>query len=119
MKSFHGNLHNGKRIKTIVDGITFDSRLEASYYSFLKMCKIEILDMQPKIYLSRAKILYKPDFEIVDKTTGEVVWVDTKGFSTPISNIKMRLWKRYGNGTLRIISSCGNSFEIDKEILRC
>ena len=83
------------------------------------MCKIEILDLQPKIYLSRAKILYKPDFEIVDKTTGEVVWVDTKGFDTVVSRIKQRLWKRYGNGTLRIISSYGNRFVVDKEILRC
>ena len=118
MKTFHGNIHNGKRQQTFCDGIRFDSKLEASYYAYLSMLKVEILDMQSRIYLTAARILFKPDFEIVDRPTGEVVWIDTKGFDTVISRVKQRLWKHYGPGTLRIVKLERNRFVTHKEILR-
>lgn len=102
----------------MIDGIKFDSKSEGAYYCYLKMMGVEIVDMQAKVYLTRARILYKPDFVIVDKDTSEVVWVDVKGFSTPVSNIKMRLWAKYGPGSLRIVQVKGKSFSIVKEIER-
>jgi predicted nuclease of restriction endonuclease-like RecB superfamily len=58
--------------------------------------------LQPKIYLSGAKILYKPDFLIEEN--GKLIYVDVKGFTTPIFAIKKRLWKFYGPSILRIVT---------------
>ena len=57
-----------KSIKTKINGIVFDSKAEAHYYLFLKAeekrGKLKIISLQPKIYLTEARILYKPDFLI-------------------------------------------------------
>ena len=92
--------------KTIIDGITFDSKMEARYYLGLKLRakagEIEIISLQPKVYLTEAKILYKPDFFIWEKGVGNI-YIDVKGPTTPVFKIKMRLWKKYGPGILRVV----------------
>lgn len=101
--------------KTFYDGITFDSKAEAEYYAFLKNSKEhEIIEMQPKIYLTKAKILYKPDFKV--KKGSYLYYVDIKGFATPVFNIKKRLWKAYMNLPLHIIKKKGSKF-ITSEVL--
>ena len=97
-----------KSIKTTIAGKKFDSKAEASYYLYLKQQEnlgiIEILALQPKVYLTDAKILYKPDFKYLIKGVGKIVYADVKGFSTPVFNLKKKLWKFYGDGCLEIVN---------------
>lgn len=88
--------------KTVVDGITFDSQKEASYWQELKIreragevtgiqrqVKIELI---PKTKLYRA-CYYIADFIFTDKKTGQTVYVDVKGgdFRTKEYLIKRKL----------------------------
>ena len=102
-----------RAIKTEIDGIKFDSKAEAEYYAQLlslqKSGAIRDIELQPRIVLTASKILYKPDFKLT-YPDGRVEYVDVKGFSTPVFNIKKRLWKNYGAGTLVIVKKKGRSF---------
>jgi hypothetical protein len=94
--------------KTEADGIKFDSKAEALFYRELlfrkKIGEIKTLELQPKIYLSKAKILYKPDFFVI-QSSGKEYFVDVKGFKTPVFNIKARLWQSYMDRPLIIIKN--------------
>jgi len=104
--------------KTIVDGITFQSLGEAAYYEDLKLQEslklIKLVELQPKVYLTKAKILYKPDFLIEEM--GKFIYIDFKGHATPSFNIKARLWAHYGKGKLRIVIRKNGKFIVKKEI---
>lgn len=94
--------------KTVVDGIKFDSKAEAEYYCLYKPL---IKEIQPKVYLTDARILYKPDFLMNDGT-----YIDVKGMETPVFKLKKRLWKFYGKGTLHIIKKQRKIFELIEKI---
>jgi len=110
------NKYNAK--KTYVDNIKFDSKSEAEYYIFLKemervgMCAI--MEIQPKVYLTKTRILYKPDFLIIEN--GEEIYIDVKGMMTPVFNIKKRLWRNYGKGKLRLVKKVRGGFDLLDEI---
>lgn len=91
--------------KTVIDGQKFDSKFEAEYYGELKLREkageIKILELQPKVYLSQARILYRPDFLILDGS--DRVYIDVKGFKTVTFAIKKRLWKAYCTEKLKIV----------------
>lgn len=85
--------------KTIVDGITFDSKSEAAYYCRLKLLKaagkIKSFDIQPKFELIPANkkfrgIFYVADF-LVRYPDGKEEVVDVKGFITKDFRIKQKL----------------------------
>jgi len=89
--------------KTTIDGIKFDSKSEAGFYQKIKnSARFDILEMQPKVYLTDARILYKPDFLVLDKRTSEKFYVDVKGMRTAVFAIKARLWRFYGILPLKI-----------------
>lgn len=83
-----------KNQKTIIDGIKFDSKLEASHYLILKdrAMKGEIFNLsrQVKIFLSDdRRVKYVADFVFFD---GSCWWVmDSKGFLTKEYKVK-RSW---------------------------
>jgi len=97
------NKYNSKR--TVVDGIKFDSKAEAECFMYLKLLErngqIKIIALQPKVYLTKARILYKPDFLIEED--GKRVYIDVKGMQTRDFKLKFRLWVHYGQGTLRLV----------------
>jgi len=97
------NKYNARKVK--IDGHVFDSIAESQYYAELKLRQragdLKILELQPKVYLTRAKILMKLDFLI--ERDGEKVWIDVKGMPTPVFNLKKRLWKHYGPGKLEVV----------------
>ena len=76
----------------MVDGIVFDSKAESEYYIELKWLLenkiIDSLELQPKVYLTESRILYKPDFLVGANDKFE--FVDVKGMATPVFNIKKR-----------------------------
>lgn len=92
--------------KTECDGYLFDSPAEALRYGELKLLEksglVKILTLQPKVHMTDARILYKPDFLVLDKTTGQEVYEEVKGFESAIWRLKRRLWIVYGPGPLRV-----------------
>jgi hypothetical protein len=96
--------YRAKRVN--YDGQNFASKLEAAVYQILKLRErageIEILATQETVYLTAARIAYKPDFTVMDKFSGQTVHVEAKGLSTPVWAIKKRLWAWYGPGALEI-----------------
>lgn len=88
----------GKRkynnIKTVVDGIKFDSKKEAKRYGELKLLEqageISVLRLQVKFNLSVCS--YVADFVYYDKNKIMVV-EDCKGMKTPVYNLKKKMVK--------------------------
>jgi hypothetical protein len=92
--------------KTIVDGIIFDSKLEAKHYLELKELLIqgliENLELQPRYELQSSftdsmgvkhrKIEYVADMKYFDKIVNEIIVVDCKGYETDIYKIKRKLF---------------------------
>ena len=105
--------------KTVIDGITFDSRKEAERYSELKLLErcgaisnlelqkaFELIPAQYEFYERYGKngnrikdgkrcleksCVYKADFVYIDNETGQQVVEDVKGFRTKEYKIKKKL----------------------------
>jgi hypothetical protein len=94
-KPKRGNKFGAKR--TVVDGITFDSKREAEVYSDLKLLeragRISGFERQRKFNLIvNGEIIgtYRADFAFIDHDQdGRFRAIDVKGFDTPLS-----AWKR-------------------------
>jgi hypothetical protein len=90
--------------KTVVDGITFPSKLEASIYCLFKAKErngqIKNLRRQVRIHLV-AGIYYVVDFSY-ETPTGMTRYVEAKGIATPAWKIKKKLWREFGPGALEI-----------------
>lgn len=89
-----------KNIKTVVDNITFDSKKEADRYCDLKLLLkkgiISDLKLQRRFdfHINDVNLgFYKADFVYRDCQKGRGVVEDTKGFQTPIYNLKKKLMK--------------------------
>lgn len=92
--------------KTVVDGYTFDSKLEADYYCQLKLLKragqIKDFTLQPRFTLQEAyvhrftkkriqKIEYVADFLVTYPTHQEIV--DCKGMKTALYLMKKKIFE--------------------------
>ena len=103
--------------KTVVDGITFDSKKEARRYADLKILEkageISHLQLQPKFRLldgfkhngeTIRPINYFADFSYIDTEGNEVVEdVKSKATKTPVYSIKKKLFlNKYGERYLFI-----------------
>lgn len=99
--------------KTVVDGITFDSKKEARRYSELKLMEkageIYDLELQPRFLLQDKfrykgkpfrKVEYVADFRYTDKT-GAIVVEDVKGYKTETYNLKKEMVPAPVRGTDR------------------
>ena len=93
-----------RAIKTMSDGHTFDSRLEAKRYAQLKLMEragaIKNVKCQvPFVLIEKNEngraIKYVADF--VYEENGQMVVEDTKGIKTPVYRLKKRLMQeKYG-----------------------
>lgn len=88
-------------VKTIVDGIKFDSKKEANRYLELKVLarigEISGLELQPKFTFELCDVkicTYTADFKYTT-LQGEEVIEDVKGFITPVFRIKQKLMKAF------------------------
>ena len=84
-------------IKTRIDGILFDSRLEAGRYSELKLLErareISNIEVHPSfpIFIKGQRIcVVELDFAYDDRD-GNRIFEDTKGLDTALSKIKRKL----------------------------
>lgn len=103
--------HKYNAKKSVIDGITFDSKKEAMRYEHLKnleyVGKIDRLELQPRFVLMDGfryegkairKIEYVADFLYRDLSTYELVVEDVKGVKTDVYKLKKKLFlKHYGN----------------------
>ncbi len=93
--------------KTVVDGITFDSKDEAKYYDALKIRKyrgeIYNFELQPKFILVPAfkkngktyrSITYTPDF-VIYHNDGSKEYVDVKGMTTQQGELRIKLFNHF------------------------
>lgn len=97
--SKRGNKYGAR--KTVVDGITFDSKAEAAYYAGLK--RRETLGEIANVELQRPFVLvagdgqlvgvYKADFAFDDLVEGRWRVIDVKGHDTALSRFKRKFVK--------------------------
>ncbi|QFG05889.1 holliday junction resolvase [Bacillus phage 056SW001B] len=120
------NKFNNKKVE--IDGIVFDSAMEAKYYEYLKEehkhGRVAFFDLQPRYTLQpsfkkRGKLFraidYKADFE-VHYPNGDYVTVDVKGFETADFKIKRKLFEKAYPQELKLITYSkidGGWIEID------
>ena len=87
--------------KTMVDGLLFDSKREAAYYSELKIREkageVTGVEMQRPFALlgSNGMLMatFKADFCFWDNTAGRFRCIDVKGFDTPVGKLTRKMMK--------------------------
>nr|WP_066232524.1 DUF1064 domain-containing protein [Heyndrickxia sporothermodurans] len=114
--------------KTVVDGITFDSKAESIYYNQLKWLKankqIKDFKLQPRYILQEGfvkngkkfrEITYVADFE-VHKLDGTTEIIDIKGHETKEFLLKKKLfeWKYLETITVLAYDEHFGFIELDK-----
>lgn len=96
-------------------GYSFHSKGEAGLFDLLKLMEkageLSDIKTQDVVYLTEARIMYKPDFRVLTKA-GETEWHEYKGFETPEWRIKRRLWIAYGPGKLHVWKGSGKSLQV-------
>jgi hypothetical protein len=112
------NKYRNKKTETNLG--KFDSKAEAIFAQhLLELAKANMIltfEKQPKIYLTKAKILYKPDF-LVHHNDGALQFFDVKGMQTPVFKLKKRLWRAYMNSKLTLVKVVrGKVIEIESII---
>ena len=104
LQSRNGKATKYGAVRTIVDGVSFASKREAVMYAGLKFLekrgKITDLKLQPRIKLSAGGVHicdYVGDFFFIprepmyDHAAFEPVYMDVKGFITPVYQLKKKL----------------------------
>ena len=105
------NKYKAKKIN--VDGITFDSKAEAHYYtSNLKIRllarEIKDLELQPRFPLELNSIKlgsYVADFKYFDYRLNTDVIEDVKGMLLPMTRLKIKLVRAIHNQIITLIDS--------------
>ena len=120
---FKQNKYGNK--KTVVDGIKFDSKLEAEYYQLLKFKKaqghIQDFKLQPRYTLQETlkrdgktyrSITYVADFEVLHND-GSIQVIDVKGMMTDVFKIKAKMFtKLYGK--LYLVKNSRAGFKLEE-----
>ena len=108
--------------KTVIDGIKFDSRLEAERYTQLKILEragvIKGLELQPSFELLPSfrkngktwrRTVYKADFRYILAEDDSYIIEDVKGSTTVITDVfrlKQKLFEyKYPDYTISIVTS--------------
>lgn len=97
--------YGNKKVET--HGHWFDSKLEAAVFQVLKLLEasgeIAALRHHPgTVFLSEARIQYRPDFTFTRASTGKQEWAEAKGFETQRWPTQKKMWKFFGPGPLHI-----------------
>lgn len=107
--------------KTEHAGHWFDSQLEKALFDLLSLRERagEIRDLahQPgTVFLSEARIQYRPDFRFTNCQTEQVEYAESKGFQDQKWPLKKKLWTKYGAGTLYIYMGTARSLKLVETI---
>jgi len=109
-------------IKTELAGRTFDSKAEAALFLMLSLeereGRISSLSHHPgTIFLTAAKIQYRPDFRFINCKTGQEEWAEYKGLETQAWRKNLRLWRTFGPGTLHIYKGAATSIKLVETVV--
>lgn len=111
--------HKFNAKKTICEGQSFPSRLEANVYAYFKLQEklgnVSNLERHPTYVLSEANIRYKCDFKATDKLGFEFA-IEAKGVNTDRFRMIKKLWKTYGPYRLEIWKARGKGIYLDETI---
>jgi len=106
-------------VRTVRDGRSFASRIEADYGAELELRErageIHGLAYQPRVELEPG-LFYKPDFAFMER--GRPVFVEVKGVRTDRYRLICKLWRLHGPGVLREVMRRGRGarFVVTREI---
>jgi len=102
--------------KTVVNGISFDSEMEAEYYKYLKLWEgITVVDieLQPKFMIlagytdadgkKQRPIYYQPDFRVTYES-GLVEVIDVKGVETEAFKLKKKMFESTHGLKLKVVT---------------
>jgi len=110
---FGAKRHKYRSQRTIIEGISFASKLEADLYVYLRRLQdsghLKGLRQQVSVPLTEAKIRLVVDFEAYNEKLWETVYFEAKGMELATWRIKRRLWEFYGPGRLYIYKRQGRS----------
>lgn len=106
------------------DGRSFDSKSEMKMYSLLrdreKLGEISELECQVGVTLLDGPVgyrrRYKCDFRYRDKKSGELIYLEVKGFETERWLSNLLLWRHLGPGRLLVFKSSWGKFELKEEV---
>lgn len=115
-----------RNVKTVVDGIKFDSKAESEYYIHLKKLvqqnKIKCFERQKRIilqdgyklegYKKQREISYVVDF-VVHNLDGTIGYIDVKGARTKEFNIKKKLFEYKLKEPLQIVKKGRYEWQYD------
>jgi hypothetical protein len=103
-KKYGKNKYGAKR--TTIAGQSFPSRVEAAVFQLYALreraSEISDLTRYSTVFLSDARISYKPDWSYIDLGTGLRNYVEVKGVETERFRLIKKLWRAYGPGPLEI-----------------
>ena|SRR5574337_382823 len=116
--------HKFGAVKTVIDGIKFDSKAEALYYQLHKhdegMKMQETFVLMDKFRLNGKayrEIAYVPDFTFYDDEGNLIKIVDVKGMQTSGFKIKAKLFaNRYGM-QITVAKKVGSSMRFDEKLI--
>lgn len=93
-----------KSVKTVIDGIKFDSKAEGEFYLYLRRKEdkgeIKLIGVHPKVILQEkfflddkkyTPITYAPDF-YVEFFDGRKMYFDVKGIATQVALLKYKMY---------------------------
>jgi len=114
---------NVKRVE--LDGRSFQSKGEAQGYLWLKADEqagnISNIRCQTQVALldgpQNMRVIYRPDFVVFDHKLQCDVWIEIKGFETDVWKIKLKLWRHFGPGRLRIYKVGWGKLVFDEEVI--
>lgn len=97
----------------------FASKAEAHLFDWLMLRQqngeISNLKTQVSVHMTKARILYKPDFSFEEE--GETVFAEMKGRESEKWRIKRRLWMAgYGPAKLQVYKKIGGNLLLTEEI---
>ncbi len=87
-------------------GQSYDSKLEAALHGILvlreKAGEIRDIRAQVTLYMTRARVIYRADYQFVRCSDGVTCYAESKGPETQAWRIKLRIYRFYGPGPLEI-----------------
>lgn len=109
--------------KTVVDGISFPSMLEAKVFVHLRtlerggaLKELKIYDSIQLVAKNGNRYRYKPDFRAFDIGLGAYVWYEAKGMETNTWIRNKSAWKVSGPGRLEVWKANGRGIYLAETI---
>lgn len=111
--------HKYNAKKTVVEGQSFPSGLEARTWTYLRVLEqqkeLTELSRQATVTFPIVDIKYKADMKYTNKA-GKTVWVEAKGMEGDRWKIIKKIWKALGPGNLEVYKDRGNGLYLAETI---